>query len=87
MPAQVLGALPPAVSTRKTSCRRPVAPSLAESLSQGTAFSPCWPVGASAGALTAAFLLQGMTPSLRLSVSRVKKGVDLSVKKWWPLIT
>lgn len=83
-PEHDFGALPPAVSTRYTSWRLPVAPLLACSLSQATAPSPCWPVGAVPGASVVPVLLQGMVPRAARDVSSVKNGVVALVKKWCP---
>lgn len=83
-PWHVAGALPPAVSILYTSLMPPVAPSLARSFSHGTALEPDGPFAAVAGAATVLFLEVGIVPMSRVGVSRLKKGVVLSRKKWWP---
>lgn len=83
-PWHVAGALPPAVSSLYTSLMPPVAPSLARSFNHGTALEPEGPFAAVAGAATVLFLEVGTVPMFRVGVSRLKKGVVLSTKKWWP---
>ena len=77
MPAHVPGGFPPAVLTRYTSSKSPVAPSLVNSLSQGTAPKPVLscPTGAPAGAGTVAFFEQGAKPKSIAVVSRSNVGV------------
>lgn len=83
-PWQVAGALPPAVSTLYTSLMPPVAPSLARSFNHTTALEPEGPFAAVGGAGALLFLEVGTVPMSRVGVSRLKNGVVLSAKKWWP---
>lgn len=62
----------------------PVAPALAVSFSHGTAVEPDGPGAPVAGAGALPFFAQGTVPRSRVVVSRLKKGVVLSTKKWWP---
>lgn len=83
-PWHVAGALPPAVLSLYTSLMPPVAPSLARSFNHGTALEPEGPFAAVAGAAAVLFLEVGTVPMFRAGVSRLKKGVVLLTKKWWP---